>query len=95
MTEHDVNLEMVDKVVELMPEASWPLVKQTIITTLVDNMPGSVLEKLTGSYEDFELAESILNAHYKLPGTERELIIDAFKIMGETFCLEVLNSLSI
>lgn len=58
-------------------------------------MPGTVLEKLTGSYDDFDKAEAILFNYYELPEYKEELIIDAFKIMGSVNCLELLNSLNL
>jgi hypothetical protein len=58
-------------------------------------MPGSVVEKLTGSYDDFDRAEEILYNYYELPKCQEELIVDAFKIMGAINCLELLSSLNL
>lgn len=107
MTQDYVDLDLVAKTIELVPDTCWEQVRQAIITCLVDNMPGSVLkkltgsyddtvlEKLTGSYDDFDKAEAILFAYYELPDYKEELIIDAFKIMGSVNCLELLNSLNL
>jgi hypothetical protein len=90
-----IDLDLVDQTIALIPEQAWTRVRQTIVTAFVDNMPGSVIEKLTGSYDDFDRAEEILYDYYKLPDNHRELILDAFKIMGSINCLELLNSLDL
>lgn len=93
MTEtQSIDLDLVDKTIALIPEQAWTHVRQVIVTALVDNMPGSVIERLTGSYDDFDQAEQCLFAFYQLPDKQHELIIDAFKIMGAINCLELLNS---
>ena len=94
MTSELVDLDLVDQTIALIPEHSWTQVRQAIVTSLVDNMPGSVVEKLTGSYDDFDRAENILYAYYELPKCQQELIVDAFKIMGAVNCLELLGSLN-
>lgn len=95
MTHNFIDLDLVNKTIALIPEQSWTQVRQAIIETLVDNMPGSVLESLTGSHTDFDQAEQILFDYYELPESKDELIIDAFKIMGASGCLELLSSLDL
>jgi len=90
-----VDLDLVDQAIALIPEHAWTQVRQVIITSLVDNMPGAVVEKLTGSYDDFDRAEEILYNYYELPECKQELIVDAFKIMGAVNCLELLSSLKL
>jgi hypothetical protein len=94
MTHNSIDLDLVDKTIALIPEHAWTQVRQAIVTALVDNMPGVALEKLTGTYDDFDLAEEILYTYYVLPDLKHDLIVDAFKIMGAINCLELLNSLS-
>ena len=92
----DINSnDLVDQAIALIPEHAWTQVRQVIITSLVDNMPGSVVEKLTGSYDDFDRAEEILYNSYELPECQQELLVDAFKIMGAVNCLELLGSLNL
>lgn len=86
-----IDLDLVDQTIALIPEAAWSHVRQVIITTIVDNMPGAVVEKLTGTYDDFDRAEEILYSYYELPTKQQELIIDAFKIIGSTNTLELLD----
>jgi hypothetical protein len=95
MTSELIDLDLVDKTIALIPEQAWPQVQQVIVTTLVDNMPGSVLETLTGSYDNFDRAEEILYDYYQLPKKQEDLIVDAFKIMGPVNCLELLHSLNL
>ena len=95
MTQDCIDLDLVDQTIALIPDQAWTQVRQVIVTSLVDNMPGSVVQKLTGSYDDFDRAENILYAYYELPKCQQELIVDAFKIMGAVNCLELLNSLNL
>lgn len=95
MTSELIDLDLVDKTIALIPEQAWTQVRQAIVTSLVDNMPGAVVEKLTGSYTDFDQAENVLYDYYELPKCQQELIEDAFKIMGAVNCLELLNSLNL
>ncbi len=76
MTSELIDLDLVDKTIALIPEQDWPQVQQVIVTTLVDNMPGFVLEKLTGTSDGFDRAEEILYDYYQLPELANELIVD-------------------
>ena len=95
MTHDSIDLDLVDKTIELIPEHAWTQVRQVIVTSLVDNMPGSVVERLTGFCTNFDRAEEILYDYYQLPDKQQDLIVDAFKIMGAANCLELLNSLNL
>lgn len=95
MTDDINSTELVDQTIALIPEHGWTQVRQVIITSLVDNMPGVVVEKLTGAYDNFDRAEEILYNYYELPECKQELIVDAFKIMGAVNCLELLNTLEL
>ena len=95
MTHDTIDLDLVDQTFELIPEQGWTQVRQAIVTTLVDNMPGFVLEKLTGTPDDFDRAEEILYDYYQLPDLKQDLIVDAFKVMGAINCLELLSSLDL
>lgn len=95
MTSRPIDLDIVDQVIALVPENAWPQVKEAIVTAIVDEMPGSVLEQLTGSPDDFDRAEEILTLHYEIPDFNQELIVDAFKILGQFNALELLSSLNL
>lgn len=91
-----VDLELIDKVVALIPSVTWHSVLTGIVTQLVDSMPSNVLEKLTGSFDDFDKAEQILHDYYASDGVEnKELIIDAFNILGAEHTLTFLDSLQL
>lgn len=95
MTHDSVDLDLADQTIALIPEQAWTQVRQVIVTALVDNMPGFVVERLTGSYDNFDRAEEILYDYYQLPELQNELIVDAFKIMGAVNCIELLHSLNL
>jgi len=91
-----VDLDLVDKVMELIPPITWDSVLTGIITQIVDNMPSDILEKLTGSFDDFDKAEQILHDYYTSDTREnKELIIDAFKMLGVEHTLYFLDSLQL
>ena len=95
MTSELVDLDLVDQTIALIPEDAWPQVKQSIITAFVDNMPGAVIQKLTGRYDDFDSAEKVLQSYCQLPESNDEIIVDGFKIMGAVNCLELLSALNL
>jgi len=91
-----VDLDLVDKVHEMIPASTWPVVTKGIVSFIVDNMPGTVLESLTGSYDGFEEAEQILLSYYQ--GEEvkdKELLVDSFNILGAENILYYLDSLQL
>jgi len=91
-----IDLDLVDKVVELIPPITWDTVITGIITKVVDNMPSNVLIQLTGSYDGFDQAEEILNDYYRNEECEyKDLIVDAFKMLGVENTLYYLDSLQL
>lgn len=91
-----VDLDLVDKVVELIPPITWDSVITGIITQIVDGMPSDILQKLTGSFDDFDRAEQILHDYYRSEDRDnKELIIDAFKMLGAENTLYFLDSLQL
>jgi hypothetical protein len=91
-----VDLDLVDKVHEMIPASTWPVVTKGIVSFIVDNMPGTVLESLTGSYDGFEEAEQILLFYYQ--GEEvndKQLLVDSFNILGAENVLYYLDSLQL
>ena len=91
-----IDLDLVDKVVALIPAITWDSVITGIITQLVDGMPSDVLKQLTGSFDDFDKAEQILHDYYRSEEVQdKELIIDAFKILGAENTLIFLDSLQL
>ena len=89
-----VDLDLVDKTYALIPSNTWPVVTKGVVSYIVDNMPGTVLESLTGSYDGFEDAENILLSYY-LDAEDKELLADAFNILGVENVLYYLDSLQL
>jgi len=90
-----IDLDLVDKVYSLIPETTWSHVIKSMVVHLVDAMPGKVLYRLTGSVEDFDKAEEILNLFYEPQEKYKELIIDCFKIFGAEDTLYFLEALKL
>ncbi len=86
-----IDLDLVDKVVALVPGHAWDFVTTYLIDQLVDSMPSTVLEKLTGDPCGFVQAEEILHNYYG-DATHEDLIVDAFKILGTENTLYMMDS---
>jgi hypothetical protein len=86
-----IDLDLVDKVVALVPGHAWDFVTTYLIDQLVDNMPSTVLENLTGDPCGFDQAEEILHNYYT-ESTHEDLIVDAFKILGTENTLYMMDS---
>ncbi len=90
-----IDLNLVDQVVARIPEHTWEDVRTAIITNIVDAMPSSILMQLTDAPDDFDRAEEILYDYYELPERKNDLIVDAFKILGEENTLYMLDALQL
>ena len=91
-----VDLDLVDKVHEMIPTSTWSVVTEGIVSFIVDNMPGAVLESLTGSYDGFEKAEEVLLSYYQREDvSNKELLVDACNILGTENVLYYLDSLQL
>ena len=90
-----INLDLVDDVVYRIPEWTWSVVKDRLVTDLVDAMTTSVLERLTGNPTGDDRAQEILDDYYASPDRNKDLIVDSFKIIGEEQTLYSLDSLQL
>lgn len=90
-----INLDLVDDVVDRIPEWTWSVVKDRLVTDLVDSMPTTVLERLTGDPGGDDRAQEILDDYYAPLDRNKDLIVDAFKIIGEEQTLYSLDSLQL
>jgi hypothetical protein len=89
-----INLNLVDLVCDNIPEWTWTVVKEQLIDAMVDAMPTHILEKLTGDPTGDERALEILDDYYESDELNKDLIVDAFKILGEdqtTYLLDALQ----
>jgi len=91
----DIDPDLIDKIVLCIPDWTWDYVCQVLIPAIVDNMPDSVLEKLTGRYDDFDRAEEILFDYYKPLENKHALIVDCFKLISPHVTVDLLDSLNL
>ena len=90
-----INLNLVDDVIYRIPEWTWSVVKDRLVTDLVDAMTTTVLERLTGNPTDSDRAQEILDDYYAPANRNKDLIVDSFKIIGEEQTLYSLDSLQL
>ena len=90
-----INLDLIDQVVDRIPEWTWPVVKDRLVTGLVDAMPTKVLERLTGDPGGDDRAQEILDDYYASSDRNKDLIVDSFRIIGEEQTLYSLDSLQL
>ena len=90
-----INLDLVDDVVECIPEWTWSVVKDRLVTDLVDAMTTTILERLTGNPTGDDRAQEILDDYYASSDRNKDLIVDSFKIIGEEQTLYSLDSLQL
>lgn len=90
-----IDNDLIDQVIDHIPRFAWTVVRDAIITNLVDSMPSNVMEKLTGDPEGFDRADEILQDYYKLDERKVNLIADAFQILGEEYTMYLLDGLQL
>ena len=90
-----IDLDLIDQIIDRIPEWTWSVVKDRLVTDLVDEMTSSVLEKLTGDPLGDERAQEILDDYYASSDRNKDLIVDSFKIIGEERTLYSLDSLQL
>ena len=90
-----INLDLIDEVVNRIPEWTWSVVKDRLVTDLVDSMPTTVLERLTGNPGGDDRAQEILDDYYASSDRNKDLIVDSFRIIGEEQTLYSLDSLQL
>ena len=90
-----IDLDLIDQVIDRIPEWTWSVVKDRLVTDLVDSMPTTVLERLTGDPGGDDRAQEILDDYYALSDRNKDLIVDSFRIIGEEQTLYSLDSLQL
>ena len=90
-----INLDLIDQVVDRIPEWTWTVVKNRLITDLVDAMTTTILERLTGNPNGDDRAQEILDDYYASFDKNKDLIVDSFRIIGEEQTLYSLDSLQL
>lgn len=91
----EINLDLVNQICNNIPEWTWPVVKEQLVDALVDAMPTQILEQLTGDPTGDERALEILDDYYRSDETNKDLIIDAFQILGEDQTAYLLDALQL
>jgi len=94
-TNQPIDLDLIDQIVALIDEKHYENLAKKFSEVFVDEMPSTVLYKLTDTYDDFEKAEAILNSYYMESNSLKELIIDSFNILGDQRTVAVLDSLNL
>ena len=90
-----IDLDLIDQIIDRIPEWTWSVVKDRLVTDLVDSMPTTVLERLTGDPVGDDRAQEILDDYYASPDRNKDLIVDSFRIIGEEQTLYSLDSLQL
>jgi hypothetical protein len=90
-----IDLDFIDQIIDRIPEWTWSVVKDRLVTDLVDSMPTTVLERLTGDPGGDDRAQEILDDYYASSDRNKDLIVDSFRIIGEEQTLYSLDSLQL
>jgi hypothetical protein len=90
-----INLDLIDQVVDRIPEWTWSVVKDRLVTDLVDAMTTTILERLTGDPGGDDRAQEILSDYYASSDRNKDLIVDSFKIIGKEQTLYSLDFLQL
>jgi|LauGreDrversion4_2_1035121.scaffolds.fasta_scaffold154309_3 hypothetical protein len=93
-----IDLDLVDKVIALIPDNTWNVVVPGLVDALIDAMPSDVLIQLTGDINGFDRAKEILMSYYNEPDQtqsifHRRLIADTFRILGDEATLHLLEAM--
>ena len=92
---NSVDMTLVNQVVEQIPDWTWDSVCQLLVPAIVDDMPGFVVEKLTGTQENFDRAEEILFDYYRPIEKKHKLIADSFSLIGTEVTVTMLMALQL
>ena len=90
-----IDLDLVDKVIALIPDNTWGVVVPGLVNALIDAMPSDVLIQLTGDIDGFDRAEEILMSYYNEPDQTQSIIADTFRILGDEATLHLLNTMQL
>jgi hypothetical protein len=73
---------LIDMFVDAIPDSTWLIVKEHLVTQIVDAMPSNIIESITGDPQNDDRALEILDDFYKSSDMNRQLIVDCFNILG-------------
>ena len=86
---------LIDMFVDAIPDNTWPIVKEHLVTQIVDCMPSNIIESITGDPYNDDRAIEILDDFYKGPDMNHQMIVDCFKILGTDQTAYALDSLQL
>ena len=95
MSQDMIDLNLVDAVINQIPKWTWPVVKNCLVTNLVNAMTTTILEDLTGNPGGDDRAQEILDDYYAPSNRNKDLIVDSFNSLGEEQTLYSLDSLQL
>ena len=90
-----VDLDLVDSILANIPDDKWDAVKDKLIECIIDEMPAAIMQRLTGTRDDFDKAEKFLHEYYAPTERNKDLIVDSFQIFGDVktcYCLDLIVS---
>jgi hypothetical protein len=79
-----VDRDLANQVVAVIADDDWPKVREHFIDKILDAMPTTIMQGLTGTRDDFDQAEKFLFEYYEPTERNKTLILDAFQILGTT-----------
>lgn len=90
-----IDLNLVDNFISCIPGWTWSVVKEHLVTQIVDAMPSNILEQITGDPQGDERAIEILDDYYKTEDMNQQIIVDCFNILGTEQTAYALDSLQL
>jgi hypothetical protein len=90
-----IDLDLVDSILVNIPDNKWDAVKDKLIECIIDEMPAAIMQRLTGTRDDFDKAEKFLHEYYAPTERNKDLIVDSFQIFGDVktcYCLDLIVS---
>ena len=79
-----VDRDLANQVVAVIADDDWPKVREYFVNKIIDEMPTTIMQRLTGTRDDYDQAEKFLLEYYELTERNKTLILDAFQILGTT-----------
>ena len=79
-----VDRDLANQVVAVIADDDWPKVREHFIDKILDEMPTAIMQRLTGTRDDYDQAEKFLLEYYEPTERNKTLILDAFQILGTT-----------
>ena len=79
-----VDRDLANQVVAVIANDDWPKVREYFIDKILDAMPTTIMQKLTGTRDDFDQVEKFLLEYYEPTERNKTLILDVFQILGTT-----------